>query len=80
MARLILGKKMFEPSGKTAIGSLPLYISNEAIEKLQPMNANFGIIESLNERIKNKVMRYARIAEIALETVERQVKENEIIQ
>ena len=79
MARLILGKKMFEPSAKTAIGSLPLYISNEAIEKLQPMNANFGIIESLNERIRKKVDRYAKIAQIALETIERQVKENEII-
>ena len=79
MARLILGQKMFEPSAKTAIGSLPLYISNEAIEKLQPMNANFGIIESLNERIRKKVDRYARIAQIALETIERQVKENETI-
>jgi len=80
MARLILNKPMFEPSPKTAIGSLPLYISNGAIEKLQPMNANFGIIESLNERIRNKVDRYRKIAEIALETIERQVKENEIIQ
>ena len=78
LARLMKGKPMFEPSSKTAIGSLPLYITNEAIEKLQPMNANFGIIDSLNERIKNKVMRYARIAEIALETIERQVKEYEI--
>lgn len=78
MARQLLGKPLFEPSSKTAIGSLPLYISNGAIEKLQPMNANFGIIDSLNERIRNKVDRYRRIAEIALETVERQVKENEI--
>ena len=78
MARLILGKPMFEPSQKTAIGSLPLYISNEEIEKLQPMNANFGIIESLNERIRNKVERYGRIAQIALETIKRQVTENEI--
>lgn len=79
MARFILGEKMFEPSKKTAIGSLPLYISDESITKLQPMNANFGIIESLNERIRNKVERYNKIASIALETVERQVKENEII-
>lgn len=80
MARQILGKPLFEPSSKTAIGSLPLYISSEAIGKLQPMNANFGIIDSLSERIKNKVERYKKIAEIALLTVERQVKENEINQ
>ena len=78
MARQIMGKPLFEPSSKTAIGALPLYISNGAIEKLQPMNANFGIIDSLNERIRNKVDRYRRIAEIALETIEKQVKENEI--
>ena len=74
----ICSKPLFFFLSKTAIGSLPLYISNGAIEKLQPMNANFGIIDSLTERIRNKVDRYRRIAEIALETIEKQVKENEI--
>ncbi len=73
MAMLINGKPMFEPSSKTAIGSLPLYISNEGIEKLQPMNANFGIIDSLDRRIKNKVERYNAIACRALEIVKEQV-------
>lgn len=71
MAALILEKPFFEPDRKTAIGSLPLYISNEAIEKLQPMNSNFGIIEGLPERVKGKkTERYKLIAKRSLEILE----------
>lgn len=68
MAKMIMGKDMFEPSSKTCIGALPLYISDNSIEKLQPMNANFGIIDSWHERVKgNKVERYKLIAQRSLE-------------
>ena len=69
MAKMLLGEKMYEPDIKTAIGALALYISNESISAFQPMNANFGIIEGLNERIRNKQERYSKIAQRALETV-----------
>ena len=68
---------MMEPSSKTAIGALPLYISNEAIEKLQPMNANFGIIDSLEKRVRNKQERYRIIAENALGIVKSKVDSDE---
>jgi len=57
---------------------LILYISNGAADKLQPMNANFGIIEGLNERIRKKADRYNKIALRALDIVKKQleVKEN----
>ena len=48
---------------------------NPNVISIDELNA---LIDSLNERIRNKVDRYRRIAEIALETIERQVKENEI--
>ena len=73
MARRLLNKKPFEPSNKTAIGSLPLYISDETIKKLQPMNANFGIIEPLSERVRNKQERYGKIAQRALDTLKNQL-------
>ena len=76
MARLIENKEMFEPDIRTSIGSLPLYISNEAIKKFQPMNSNFGIIEGLNERIRNKAERYNKIAVRALEIIKTQIKES----
>lgn len=77
MASLILSKRMFEPDIKTSIGSLPLYISNSAAENFQPMNANFGIIEGLGEKIRNKAERYNKIAVRALDIIKMQLKENE---
>jgi len=65
MAKMILGEEMLEPAPITVIGALPLYITT--CDKLQPMNANFGIVESLNERIRKKADRYLKIAERSLE-------------
>ncbi len=68
MARLINGEEMLEPDRRTAIGSLPIYISDKSKEKLQPMNANFGIIEGWPERVKgSKVERYKLISKRALD-------------
>ncbi len=74
MAKMLCGEEMFEPDIKTCIGALPLYISNQANTKFQPMNANFGIIEGLNERIRNKAERYNKIALRALDIIKKQTK------
>ncbi|MDY3030181.1 MAG: methylenetetrahydrofolate--tRNA-(uracil(54)-C(5))-methyltransferase (FADH(2)-oxidizing) TrmFO [Clostridia bacterium] len=66
LAALINGMPMHEPDSRTCIGALALYISNPANDKLQPMNANFGIIDGLDVKIKKKADRYAKIAERAL--------------
>lgn len=65
LARILLEKEPLMPSSKTAIGALPLYITTA--EKLQPMNANFGIIDGLDKRVRNKVERYNMIAQRSLE-------------
>ena len=76
MARMIKGEKLFEPSSKTCIGALPLYITNESIGNFQPMNANFGIIDSWHERVKgNKVERYRLIADRSLECLKASLSE-----
>lgn len=77
MAAVLNGTKMFDPDARTCIGALPLYISNAANTKFQPMNANFGIIEGLNEKIRNKAERYNKIANRALDIVKKQLKGNE---
>ncbi len=74
MAAHIGGREMFEPDSKTCIGALALYISNGANTKFQPMNANFGIIEGLNKKIRNKAERYNKIANRALDIIKRQMK------
>ena len=76
MARYIKEKEMLEPNSKTCIGALPLYISNKANDKFQPMNANFGIIDGLEERIKKKAERYEKIANRALEILKTQLERN----
>lgn len=74
MAKMIQNEAMFEPSQKTCIGALPLYISNGAVTSFQPMNANFGIIEGLGEKIRNKAERYNKIALRALDIIKEQLK------
>lgn len=75
MAMKLLGKPMFEPSSKTSIGSLPIYISDKSVSKFQPMNSNFGIIDGWHERVKgNKMVRYALIAERALTVIDEQIE------
>ena len=50
----------------TVIGALAKYISTEN-EKFQPMNANFGILSELDEKIKDKKLKYQKMAERSLE-------------
>ena len=53
---------------ETVIGALSSYISSENT-KFQPMNANFGILPPLEEKIKDKVQRYTKMAERALKSL-----------
>ena len=55
---------------KTMIGALAKYISTSN-DKFQPMNANFGIIPKLDERIKDKKLKYGKLADRALEILKR---------
>ena len=53
---------------ETVIGALSNYISTSN-EKFQPMNANFGILPSLPEKIKDKKLKYTKLADIAIEKI-----------
>lgn len=67
MAKLVLGENIPEPNSRTCIGALANYISGVDRGRFQPMNANFGIIEPLDYRVKNKQERYGKIALRSLE-------------
>ncbi len=62
LARQMRGMELIEFSNKTALGAMSLYISNETVEKFQPMNINFGIIEPLGYKIKGKREKNTEIA------------------
>lgn len=51
---------------ETVIGALSKYISSPN-QKFQPMNANFGILPPLEEKIKDKIQRYEKMAQRSLE-------------
>ena len=58
-------------SRQYTIGALARYISNPASGDFQPMNINFGIIDPLKEKIKNKKERYSKVSKRALEEIEK---------
>ena len=70
MAAKVTGKEAPEFPKTTAIGALGLYISDESIENFQPMNINFSIIASLEQRIRKKSEKNLAISNRALETLD----------
>lgn len=64
----INGKEKAKFPKETIIGALSKYISTPN-EKFQPMNANFGIVPELKEKIKDKKKRYEKLGDRALENI-----------
>ena len=60
--------KNIEFPDNTMLGSLAKYVSTEN-KNFQPMNANFGILKPLNEKIKDKKERYKMMANRSLEEI-----------
>ncbi len=60
--------KNIEFPDNTMLGSLAKYVSTEN-KNFQPMNANFGILKPLDEKIKDKKERYKMMANRSLEEI-----------
>ena len=69
LARRLLELPPVDFTRRTAIGALAHHVSG-ATGDFQPMNANFGLIEPYEKRIRNKQERYGAIAARALDTIE----------
>ena len=67
-----LGKEKIIFSKYTMIGALAKYISTEN-EKFQPMNANFGILPELQEKIKDKRLRYEKFSKRAIQNIKENI-------
>ena len=65
VAKLKNEEKIIFPKD-TIIGALSEYISAEN-KNFQPMNANFGILPELPEKIKDKKVKYGKLADRAIE-------------
>jgi len=64
-ANKILEKEKVILSRYTMLGAISKYISSEN-KNFQPMNANFGILPELDEKIKDKKLRYEKLANRAI--------------
>jgi methylenetetrahydrofolate--tRNA-(uracil-5-)-methyltransferase len=63
------GKKEIVFPTITATGALSNYISNPAVKDFQPMNVNFGLMDGLDVRIKDKRKKNYEIAQRALNSI-----------
>ncbi|MBF0709785.1 MULTISPECIES: FADH(2)-oxidizing methylenetetrahydrofolate--tRNA-(uracil(54)-C(5))-methyltransferase TrmFO [unclassified Gemella] len=54
---------------ETMIGAMANYIVDTTNKNFQPINANFGVIKPLEERIKDKKEKYTKYAERSLEVL-----------
>ncbi|MGX7059234.1 methylenetetrahydrofolate--tRNA-(uracil(54)-C(5))-methyltransferase (FADH(2)-oxidizing) TrmFO [Vagococcus humatus] len=69
-ARLAKDKAPMTFPVETVLGSMAYYITHTDAKHFQPMNANFGIIAPLKERIRDKKERYTQLANRSLALVD----------
>ncbi len=69
-AMRLLGKPPVVLPRDTMLGALTAHVSGSVSSDFQPMGANFGILPSLPEHIRDKQARYTALSERALESLE----------
>ena len=77
LSRKLLGKPSLSLPGETMLGALSAYISDESVENFQPMGANFGILPPLDEKIRDKKLRYEALAKRSLDFFNERFGEDE---
>lgn len=73
-ARLVLGKELVVFPVETVLGSMANYITTANEKNFQPMNANFGLLPTMEPRVKNKQERYEKLAMRAIDTIQNFMK------
>ena len=66
LARLLSGDEPVLPPTTTMLGALYRYMREADPRHFQPMNANFGLVDELGERVRDKRVKKERLAERAL--------------
>ena len=71
MSRQLRGLSKVSLPETTMLGALSKYISDESVEKFQPMGCNMGILPELPEKIRDKKLKYAQISNRGLDDLDR---------
>jgi methylenetetrahydrofolate--tRNA-(uracil-5-)-methyltransferase len=66
LSRLLAGDEPVLPPPTTMLGALYRYMREADPRHFQPMNANFGLVDDLGERVRDKRAKKERLAERAL--------------
>jgi methylenetetrahydrofolate--tRNA-(uracil-5-)-methyltransferase len=66
LARMLAGAPPAVPPPETMLGALMRYVHLADPAHFQPMNANFGLLPDLPQRVKDKDKKRERLAERAL--------------
>lgn len=69
--RFFKGEELIVPNHYTMIGALVDFITTSTSSNFQPMNANFGILPPLPNKIKDKKMKYEAYVKRSLENMEK---------
>lgn len=69
-ARALMGSETVNFPVETAHGALCAYITTADPKHFQPMNVNFGLLPGLDEKIRDKKLRYRALSERALNSLE----------
>src|SRR6266516_4544235 len=74
LARLLAGEEPVVPPPTTMLGALYRYLRETEPGRFQPMNANFGLVEPLENAPRDKFKKKEALAERALKEMEQFVK------
>ena len=69
LARLLAGQEAVLPPDTTMLGALLKYVHEADPSHFQPMNANFGLLPELPEKVRDKQKKKALLAERALDAM-----------
>jgi methylenetetrahydrofolate--tRNA-(uracil-5-)-methyltransferase len=66
LSRMLAGEEPVVPPTTTMLGALYRYLREADPRHFQPMNANFGLVDDLGHRVKDKRAKKEKLAERAL--------------
>ena len=66
LSRLVGGEEPVIPPPTTMLGALYRYLREADPRHFQPMNANFGLLDDLGERVRDKRLKREKLAQRAL--------------
>ena len=75
LARELKGKEAVTLPRETMLGSLAAYVSDPTVETFQPMGCNMGILPDIGERIRDKKLKYEKLAQRGLDKLDELIAE-----